>query len=307
MSDDNELEQTEVEATEGETTEAEIDLATGLEVEQESVTEEPAYTPNLTYSVKDEERAFDERLKDVVKSADDEEYFRDLYTRADGLPVYKEKLSAKEQEYEDLYGHTETLTQSLNLLKTLRDEGNLGELFHRLGVGEEALIDHALKLAQEQQLPEDQRQALVQNREMERKLQAMESKISHFETEKANSRIDNELSELRGLLVSEDYRPVAEALQGRGISMAELVVQQGMYMTKTTGKEPSIKEVVDHVAKQYGQLVVQPEPTEQIINNEPAVAKPTLKTVKSTGPSAPVDEPINSIEQLRKLAEARLA
>lgn len=65
-----------------------------------TVTEE--YVPNYSYKVAQKELEFDDRLRAIIKDKDTEEYVRDLVTRAEGLPLVKERLTEKEQYFNDL-------------------------------------------------------------------------------------------------------------------------------------------------------------------------------------------------------------
>lgn len=68
----------------------------------EVITEEPEYSPNYSFKVRNEEMQFDERLKPLVTSKDVEDHLRDLHTKAHGLDYLKKGLDEKTSEIEKL-------------------------------------------------------------------------------------------------------------------------------------------------------------------------------------------------------------
>lgn len=285
----------------------------GLEAESqetqqsEEVVEEPeapSYEPNYTYTVRDEQREFDERIRDVIKDKDTEEYLRDLYTRADGLETYKEKFSKRESEYKELYEHAQALTGGYQKLQQLREKNDHRGLQKALGLSDDFVIEWGLALAEEGEMPEEQRMQIQKQREMEEKLQAYENRISQFESSVADNRVQEDLRQLQSLTMSNDVRPIAEAMSERGHDFIETVVAMGQFEFQKTGVEPSIESVVRRVADQYRYLVPQEQPQQQTIEQpKQTVQQPTLPSVGGTN-QATVDKPITSMEDLKRLADS---
>jgi hypothetical protein len=259
---------------------------------EETVTETPSeesvdteYTPNLSYSVRDEEFQFDERFKDVVKSKDDEEYIRDLYTRSAGLDTYKNK-------YGELESQTNSLIQGFNTLKGFRDSKDMRSLMKALNVDEETLLDYTEELLKEHELPEEQRQLIERNRQLEERVNGFESKLSGFQEQEVNRRVDDDLNELRSLVSNDIYNPVANAMQSVGLDMAQEVLSAGHMEFSRTGKEPTVASVVKAVADKFNYL------TKNQTSN-----KPVLPTVNSTG-SSHVASKVKSIDDIRAALKA---
>ena len=252
-----------------------------VETPVEESTEPVEYTPNYNYSVKDEEFEFDERLRTAVTSKEAEDTLRDLYTKSAGLDTYKGKYSELEQQ-------TNALVSGYNTLKELRDAGDIRGLAKALNMKEDTFIQFAGDILDERELPEEQRKLLEENRQMREQMSGFESQLNQFQQSEGTRKVDSDIAELETLIVSESYKPVAEAMKSVGISMQEKVMDTGIAMYHKTGKEPSVEEVVAFVAKEFDYLTKQ------------ATDKPVLPSVKSSGSTA-IGKKITSIDDLRKL------
>lgn len=264
---------------------------------EQATAESDAYAADLTYKVKDEVREFDSRFKDVVRDKETEEYIRDLYTRADGLDGYKEKLSARETEYQTLYDHAKGLTDGYARLKEMRDKRDYAGLQKALGLDDEYITEWGVNRLDYQELPEETRQLMEKNKELEEKLNGYEQKLTGFEETNNNARLEQEFSYLNSLNTDERYSGVAQAMQEKGLSFTQAIMDRGIAQFKMTGQEPSIDDVAQVIANQYSWMVAQPEPE---INNEPA---PTIPSLTGHTNQAMVDSPIATMADLIRLAD----
>lgn len=74
--------------------EAEVEVSSD---EKPEAKDPPAYQPNYQYKANDAEKEFPDFVRGAVTSKEVEEQLRDIFSRADGLPTVKEKLSAAEE------------------------------------------------------------------------------------------------------------------------------------------------------------------------------------------------------------------
>lgn len=266
----------------------------------ETPPESEEYAPDYSYMYKDEKREFDERVRGAVGNKETEEYLRDLYTKADGLDSYKEKYTKRDSEYGELYDHSQALTSGYQKLQTMRESGDHRGLQNALGLSKDFVIEWGLALAEEDELPEAQKQQLQSQRDMEAKMTAYEQKISQFEASHAESRVQDDLNQLEMFVSSESIKPVAQAMKEKGHDLVETVVAIGQLEYQKTGIEPSIESVVSRVADQYRYLVQQ-EPVQQQ-QQQQAVKQPTIPSINGNN-QATVDKPVSSMDDLKKLAE----
>lgn len=286
------------------------DAIAGLAASDETATgdeatdsEESDYEPNFKYSIRDEEHEFDERLRGLIKSKEDEDYVRDLVTRADGLEGYKTKLSERDTAYSTLEGTTSKLKGAMTKLHSLREGKKYDKLFEALGISDEAVMEYSLQRAQEEELPDEQKELIRRNRELENQIADRDGRLVNLESQVDNSVVDEDLRQLDGFINGETYHPIALAMKDTlGIEMSDVVIKEGTHQFRMTGKEPSIESVVKQVADQYGKLLTltnKPGPEEETL---PVVkTKPKIPGVK-TGGTTTVDKPIGSLDDLRKLA-----
>lgn len=290
---------------------AEEGVATEEAAAEEVVNEPPAYEPNFAYTVRDEQKEFDERIRSAIKDKDTEDLVRDLYTRAEGLDAYKEKFSKRDSEYQDVYSQAQALTQGYQTLKEMRDKSDYIGLQKALGLNPDFVVDWGLKLLEEEELPPEQKEALIKQREMESRLAEQDARISQFEADTQNRRVEDDLNELKTLALSEKVLPVVQAMNEKGLDFAQQVVSLGSMEYQRTGKEPAVQDVVNRVAEQYKFLVPQtpapeaavPQVPQQQPTQQAAPQKPTLPSLSGAN-QATVDQPITSMDQLRKLADS---
>lgn len=267
--------------------ESDEELEDGEEQEddvEEEGSDEP-YTPTLKYKVKDKEFEFDPRLKDVIKSKKDEEYFRDLYTKAAGLDTYKSRSSELENQAKQLLaGYTK--------LQEMRDQKQYDKLASALGLNEEAIIDmaaHAIrKKDEEAKLTPAEKQMREELAQVKSQLNQYQSQSKQYGETLRTKEVENDITSIQNLAKSKEYSPIANAMKSVGLDMFNEVVQAGIYL-ENTGQEPDIRDVVDLVAKKYSYLLK---------TNK----QPTLPKMKGSNSQA-VGKTITSLDQLRELAK----
>jgi hypothetical protein len=275
------------------------------EVIEDNVVE---YTPDFTYKVKDETFEFDESVREAIKSKEVEDKFRDLYTRAAGLDDYKSKYSDIESKYNEQSPQLERLIGGYKTLMSYRDEGDMDRLMTTLGVDEEALIEYVGKLLEREELPEDQRVALKQNREMEDKISHLERQVQRFETNESNSKVETEKRELSSLLQSEEYAAGVQLLNEVGVDFEQEVVKAGEAIVAKEQRYPTVAEAVQAAYQLRQPLLERLSPKQQTMNEPEPVAEkvverqPTLPKIKGAN-SNKVDE-VMSFEKLREISNS---
>lgn len=245
---------------------------------------EDEYVPNYDYKVKDETLKFDERVLGSIKSKEDEDYYRDLYTRAAGLDSYKAKVKETESQAQTLIGGYKTL-------QDLRDGGDIRGLQKALGLSDDAILDFATELLDEDELPEEQKTMMASNRTMQSELDELRTKVSGYDARDSDARVLAEKNELSSIIKSDTYSEVSNAMAAVGHDMSAEVIREGTMMYNQSGVEPSIAEVVKIVHDRYS----------YITNLNMSEKKQVIPSVKGGNTNA-IQTEITSLEQLRKLA-----
>lgn len=277
--------------------------AESTDVNEES--EAPAYEPVLSYKFKDEERSFDKRLLPAIKDKETEEYVRELYTKSAGLDAYKEKYAKIEEEANSYYNQAAQLTNGFKALQEFRDSKNFDKLQQALGLSDDQVVEWALKRAEFESLPEDEKQQLRQQKEQETKLEQYQRQVQEYEEQQHEMQVTNDVNQLKALVNSESIRPVAEAMAQRGHNFIEQVLAMGQYEYKRTGVEPSIESVVQSIANKHSYLIEQArQETEAIPQQQQTQRKKALPSVSGTGQTRASKPKFTSLEALKKYADS---
>jgi len=306
---EEELVETEVEETLDAVAEEDHSAEAGeAEPQAEEVSE---YTPDFTYKVKDEEFEFDDFLKNSLTSSEQEEALRDLYTRSRGLDGYKERLTGKEREYNELMGETNLYVDGYKNLKrhvtSGNETGDLRDIQVALGMDEDAIIKYAGKLLKERDLPEHEKTLLHENRNLKEKLNSVESRMGQFENESQNVKQQQFVSAIQTSVQQHpEGMKLNEVMNSVGKNMMEELYHLGDKMNNA-GLKPRVGDVVNKLVEDHRYLLE----FENLRNNkqqqqvsEPDIAnKPTLPTVKGNNTAA-VKKEVTSLADLRALARS---
>lgn len=273
------------------------------------------YVPTFSYKVKDEERAFDDRFKSVIKSKADEDYIRDLYTRADGLPLIKEKLEATEHKATE-YSNTvatlqETVSTAHNFFNGIKKDittGNIREALRKLGGDGDALLKAAIEEAQEREMPEAQRKAIQSQRDLARNnemilaeqaaLREQNQMLMQQQQAMTNESLASQQSAEMYGHINGKYADLSKKLASAGVNMFDEAVVLGRSLWAQTNQVPQVGELVDAVANKYSKLVGQvatPAVAQPVAPQRPA----TIPKVDGSGKTM-IDKAYNSIDDLRK-------
>ncbi len=288
----------------------------------EEVVEPPKeeYKPNTKYKIKDQELEFDKRFEPLLKSKEDEEYIRELYTKAGGLDSYKEKLekeSSKTKEYEaKLAEVTKAIEDSQSFYTKLvedRNQKKFRSVAKSLGISEDDLLTAALEIAAERELPEQDRVIKQKNREMEEALnltrqqttqqQQYIEQVTRFQQEQEALRVHQELvnkqtAELNNRITSQ-YADLDKALKDAGLNLFDEAVIAGKHLYDAAGgnKEITTDEALKAAVDKYSKLIKKNEPKKQIDR------KDTLPIIEGSNSSKIGDEAISSFDDIKKELE----
>lgn len=291
-------------------TEADADEKEGEESE-ENKEEEGEYVPSYTYKVKDSELEFDDRVKSIIKTKDDEAFVRDLYTKAGGLDAYKEKYAKVEgmvaeldKELNETATAKEQLQSFIEGLVELRDGGNIRKLLETIGVDEEALLQEALGVAKERELPANEKAALAAKRKYERELEELENSKRQAKqsevtaSERANQELINRQVQEFEELANGVHKDFASKLESNGIDLFEEVTLAGRKMFATTNKVPTMADAIGAVQNKFKFLMA--TNTEQKKEVKKVVQKKEAIPPVKSGGSSPVATQVSSLEDLQK-------
>lgn len=307
----DQVETPEVSAEGGDSKDLELDGA----VEGEA----PAYEPNFKYKVLGEEKEFDEWAKKLVKSKEDEDFYRDILTKVHGVDhIKQERDSFREQantlrETQERY---QTLTQNLDVLSQYVNNGNLDAFFQSIGITQDQVMQYAMKQLQLSEMTPEQRA------EYERATRAQQNEVllgqqnEQLSTQMQELQHRQRMFELDSFISQPGLNEQVSAFDqrlGQAGAFKQEVINRAVAHYNQTGQDLPVKDAVESVLRvagiSVGQQTTQMAPSPQgtphaaqtkVVPQE----KPTIPNTKGSGLS-PTKRKISSIEDLKKLAAAR--
>lgn len=288
------------EASQGEVTKAE-GAATAV------ASDTPAWNPNFKFKVKDKEMEFDEFLRGSIKDQDSEKKLRELYEKAYGLDEVKASRASFEQKYKEVDGKYNQIAQSLGTLGQYVQEKKYGDFFQSLNIPKQDIIDYVIEELRFQELPQEQRQAIEHQRQLEREFQiaqqhnqTMYQQMQQLVTQQA-----------RNELVAEMGKPeISQAIQmfdarlGKPGAFEQEVIRRGQYYEQVHQVSPPASQLVQEVLAFVGQPQAAPANQQaQIVKTQ--AEKPVIPVMAGGSQKSPTQKVPTSIEDLKRLRQQR--
>jgi len=280
---------------------------------QPEVQEEPAYEPNFQYKFQDEFHEFDDRVKAAIKSKEDEDYYRDLITKAKGMEIQKQRVSEYETQvkewegkYNDLNSRSENNDQTIQYVSNLMEGISRGDsqsfetLLGLCNVNNDTLLRLGETLARHIENPQafmqqqQQRQQQMAQVQQQQQTQSVDAQARELAQQRTEFYLDRALSDPNVA----DIVSYVDSVAGDG-SFKEEVKALGAQMV---AENPNLTfddlpMIVNNIAQKYSkfrpsqpapqapQAPVQPEPVikQQIVKNNTTT---TLPNVSSQGGQA---------------------
>jgi hypothetical protein len=281
----------------------------------------PQYTPNFKFKYtgkqgdkwSDAEGEFDEPIRGLIKSKEDEEKWRKIYEKAHGLDYvaesrdkFKTELNQYKQQWQPVVSLAQQASQYLQ-------KGDMRGFFEVLGVKSDVLRKHVLTELQQEELRNtnpQQYQLLEQNRQYQRQLEMEQQRLSQLEQNNLQLQaqmIDNELNTTYAKPEVSALKNNYDATNGPG-AFDKFVRARGNQIYFTEGRIASPSQVVQEIVKSFSFA----SPSQAMSQGQGAPAQPqtVLATQKPTIPIASggsvsaVRQKPKSIADIEKLAES---
>lgn len=290
----------------------EASAAAAADVSRETpAAETPAYEPNYSYRVKDQEAQFDDFLRESVKSKEQEDKLRDLYTRAGAFEDFKRGKEEASQNLQKLVGQIQKVNDYVG-------KGDMERAIRAIGLPEEKLLEYFAKKYEYEQLDPSQKKLHDDRREAELKAESSSEELNLLREQMNAMAVSQRTQELNSVLAKDGIRQIAEAFDknaGHAGSFADAVKRQAIAVYHATGKDLSAEEAVEMIAKPLrgfvnsqgstttqGNAASDPERTVIVKNKNDKPVIPSLGRNVSAGKPS-----IRSIADLRKEAKKMTA
>lgn len=285
---------------------------------------EPAYTPNLKFKVKGEEKEFDEWIRASIKDADTEKKARELMEKYYGFDTIKADRETVKKEFETVKEDAQKLYGILNEATTLAGKPtfeNLDTLFSdKLGIPPEAIYKWAVEKAnREQNWTPEQRKAYQDSRNLEYQLREKDNEVKQYQTMYQQQQVQQREQEVQNLVSHPEVQELSGLLAertGDPYALYNEVVKLGKYYAVVEQKDVPPVQLVREIASRAGyrpgtgqsQASISPsagQAGEQVMNSPKVVQpsqKPTIPNIAAKG-GTPVAKKFKSFDELRKRAE----
>lgn len=308
------FENPEVESIENNSQEPEIQ--TEHTPEGEGAEETPQYSPDFKFRVGESEHEFDERIKasGLIKTKEDEEYFRDLYTKAYGLDVVKkrheekeQKWQSKESEFSSLRSQYDRVQNTIQKLNTLKGE-DFGVFQKAWEIPDQVVLQRASEILQIHGDPQAQARA---DKAFQDRLQAMQYEDRVNQESQQNFAVQRQLHEMKleHALMSPDISKFAaeyDKRMGPGAFREEVnligTIDHSAGRGYTDPKDAVIR-AHQKLAKLIGPLETPASTSPAASSQQKAPQRPALPNLGSGRTGTPVSKKPRSIADLKKLAE----
>lgn len=198
------------------------------DTEDEGESIEDAFKPTFKYKVKGEEREFDDIVKGVIKTKEQEEHFRDLYSKADGLEHIKEhkdrlqtevnEYKPKAEEYDKIVAEYTNMRTSVTDAATLIKNGDIVGGLSRMGITPELILEasNIINAPEEQKSINDYTSKLAQEKlRQEKEIASRDTEIKQREQMVFNQAVNNLKAQLDLEMARPEYSSIAEIYNER--------------------------------------------------------------------------------------------
>ncbi len=263
------------------------------------------YVPNYKFKVKDKEYDIPAWARTAITTKEAEKEFVDLFTKAEGIEHIKESRQTAEQRAQAAENEIGGMKQYVSGILKLRDEGNLDKFFKQLNVSDKQLVEHALKIVERNNLPEEQKALYNQIESTNSQLEEREMQFQQMQQMWQQTATHAKKVDLQSALAKSDIAQYAKNYDDVNEEPGKFqreVIEYGKYVYLTTGKDLSADEAINAVKSRLGKGYLQQEKPVPVITEEPSVRKdlPVIPNVTGRNVSQVAKSPTRTSD-LKKL------
>lgn len=267
----------------------------------------PAYVPDFKLKVYDEEKEIDPMFRGLIKDADTEKKVKEFAQKAMAFDTVKTRQERTREEFANYQQNTKPVVEIYNQASNMLQKKDYDGIFDLLGIQTDEIFKYAVKKAEEAQLPESQRQAIHQQKQIEKERASLQTQNQSLQQQQFTQLSQFRAQELNWVMARPDVNPIAQtfdAKNGPG-SFRQLVIDKGLAHYASTGGDLPAEQAVQEVMKLVGAFVQntngmgnQAPPQNQLIQQNGG-QPPIIPNVSSRG-SSPVKKQIRSLDDLKK-------
>lgn len=283
-----------------------------IEPKVEAATE---YKPDYSYKTPSGKKELPEAVRPLIKTKEDESYWRDIFSAADGLPKIREEGMKWQKSYEELAAPAQAFIENVEM-------GNLAQAFEAAGVPKPSLQqiitgfgyspeDIGREVVRLMDLTPEQQSLESKAQQAELRANRLEQTVSQFELDRRTAATSELSNRIESVLSQNTIAPlVAEFDRRNGPNAFKLeIASHGERVFEEHGVVLPPEELAQHVIKRYGldALVAKqeearnaPQQTQQVNKPQRAQALPVIPAVGEGSTGSPAEQSFNSLSDLKR-------
>lgn len=248
----------------------------------------------------DAEGEFDEPIKALIKSKEDEEKWKKFYSKAHGFDFVND---GREKARNELKQYQEQSSPILNYAQQATKAykaNDLDTFFEVLGVPYEKIQAHVYAKLQQQELPAEQRTLMEQNKAYQKQLTQYQEQMQSLEQNTVQAQREALYNDLQSELSKPEVSQVQQAFDARNGagSFEEEIRQRGHSIyVQQNGRVAKPSELVQDILTRFGLTPAQQQAQPNQVSGQRTL--PTIPVV-SGGGSSPVKKRIGTIADIEK-------
>lgn len=269
----------------------------------------PAWTPDFKFKAAGAEHEIPEMYRGLVKDQKTLEEVKRLHEKAyglDSLAQNRDTLKRQLIELQPRLQEYETVSQNIKKLSHFVENKDFDSFFQGIGVSDRDILKWVeQKIQLHEAAPEvrakyeENRRLLQQQYDAETELERYRQQEAHYAEEHAFAQVFNAVEGS-----AKDFADYYDNKMGEQGAFLNLVIDKGIRITETLGREPDLGAVIELVKDELTKLGVVPQASAAPITAATTAAaqvkqKPTLPVVPAGGHS-PVATPVKSMDDLKK-------
>lgn len=271
--------------------------------------EQPAWTPNYEFTVKEKKHQIDDIFKPLITTKEAEEKLKEVYLKAYGLDEVKSSRESYKEKAVQYEQKNQLIEQNLKVLSDVAKKQDFNTFFEVLNIPKEQILNYAIQELKFQQLPADQQAAIEAQRQQEHTFAQTQNENQSLQQQMQTMMVQQAKQEINFEISKPEISTTAQAFDARlgkpGAFMSE-VIKRGQYYEAVHKTSPPasqlVQEVLQFVGYQApappGQMPTPQIPSQGLIQNQ---NKPVIPAFNGSVAKSPVRKSPSSLQDLRDM------
>lgn len=260
------------------------------------------WSPNYKFSVMKQEHEIPEMYRQLIKDEATEKEIKDLFEKSHGLEYVKPKYLEMKDKYSAIEKTHGELVSGLQELSGFAQKGDFKSFFQALNIPKEKLYQYISDELSFEELPQDQRQQIEGQRQLEQRAMMLEKQNQQYVQQFQDSQVSAKAEQLDGILGVDSIKSVVDSFDARmgtpGAFRNE-VIRRGLLAYHQSGQDISPQQAISEVL----QLVGMPTQQQQVAPPQatlPQGPPPVIPHVAGRS-SSPTKKVARSTQDLRRI------